>query len=347
MPISLPVRRFFHSTTSAEAPEGRFGAVQWILTRGMYRFQIFDLAQVPVKNRPNALRLQLAQWTPFSNTSYYVGRHGQNALVWGWDAEKINQAVLAQGLQPTRVRVLPESVLHSPILSGLCLTRCREGYEGQLWRSGHLVRSRWWPQLPNQEEWLLFQRDTGIEVGEQQSTVPLPRPSYMSAEPWVGETAASNDAAIQLERVAIALLLLVLLAPTLWYGFAMVKLQLQVEQLKAQQAQLQREAAPNTQARLQALDYRSRIESLLALDAYPGQLTLMAKIADVLPNNKSYLKSWDFQQGQLKITLASGSDISTTALINVFQQAGPFRDVKALPGPDPKVVTFEMAVEAR
>ena len=98
------------------------------------------------------------------------------------------------------------------------------------------------------------------------------------------------------------------------------------------------------QARGQALDHLMRINTLRALAKYPGQLALMAKVAGVLPQDKSYLKDWDFQAGQLKITIASTSDISTTFLIGVLQQAGPFRDVKALPGRDTKSVTFQMDI---
>ena len=45
-----------------------------------------------------------------------------------------------------------------------------------------------------------------------------------------------------------------------------------------------------------------------------------------------------------KMTITSQSDISATFLIGLLQQAGPFRDVKALPGRDPKSVTFQLDV---
>ncbi len=344
MSFHLPVRRFLQSTEKTETPQNRFGELQWVLTRPMYRFLTFDLAQVPPKNRPQALRLELAQWTPFANSDYYIGWHGQQALVWGWDADKVKQAIAAQGLKPQRVRVLPESVLHTPLEDGLCLSRCHEGYEGQLWRESQLERSRWWPQLPTQDEWLMFQRDAGILPGAQQSQPPAPRASLTNLQPWVSAAGSSSDKALQLERLIIALGILLMLLPTFWYGFGLLKVQHSVAQLHEQQAQLQLEAAPIAQARNQTLDHLARINALLALSPYPDQLTLMAKIAEVLPNDKSYLKDWDFQQGQLKITVTSTSDISATYLIGVLQQAGPFRDVKALPGRDPKSVTFQMEV---
>lgn len=344
MIFRLPVRRFLQGTEKTDKPQNRLGALQWVLMRPMYRFQTFDLTQVPAKNRAQALRLELAQWTPFVSTDYYVGWHGQQALVWGWDADKVKQAILSQGLKPQRVLILPESVLQTPIENGLTLSLCHEGYEGQLWRERHLERSRWWPQLPTQEEWLMFQRDAAIPPEEQQSLPPAPRMSPLNDQPWVKETGSVCSQEMQLERLVIALGILLLLTPTFWYGFSLYKMQRSAAQLHNQQTQLQREAKPVMQARSQALDSLARINALRSLAPYPEQLTLMAKIAEALPHDKSYIKDWDFQQGQLKIIINSPDDISTTLLIGALQQAGPFRDVKALPGHDPKSATFQMDV---
>lgn len=344
MLFRLPVRRFLQGTEKTETPQIRFGTLQWVLTRPLYRFQTFDLAQVPPKNRAQALRLELAQWTPFADSDYYVGWHGQQALVWCWDADKVKQAIAAQGLKQQRLRILPETVLQTPLQDGLCVTRCHEGYEGQLWRESQLDRSRWWPQLPTQDEWLMFQRDAGITPNEQQTQPPAPRVSALNERPWVNEAGSADDKEMQLERLVIALGILLLLLPTFWYGFALYKVQRSAAQLHGQQAQLQREAMPITQARSQALDHLARINALRAIAPYPEQLALMAKIAQALPQDKSYIHDWDFQSGQLKVTITSASDISTTFLIGVLQQAGPFRDVKALPGRDPKSITFQMDV---
>lgn len=344
MLFRLPVRRFLQGTEKTETPQNRFGALQWILSRPLYRFQAFDLAQVPAKNRAQALRLELAQWTPFTSSDYYVSWHGQQALVWCWDSDKVNRAIAAQGLKPQRARILPETTLQTPAEDGVVLSRCQEGFEGQLWRKSQLEHSRWWQQLPTQDEWLMFQRDTGIPPDQQQNQPPAARVSPLNPLPWLNETGSASGQGIQLERLIMALGVLLLLAPTFWYGFSSYKLQRSISQLHDQQAKLQREAEPVIQARRQALDYFSRISSLRALDPYPEQLALMAKIAEALPNDKSHLKDWDFQSGQLKITLTSSGDISTTSLIGVLQQTGLFRDVKALPGRDPKSVKFQMDV---
>lgn len=344
MLLRFPVRRFIQSTEKTEIPQNRFGTSQWVLARSLYRFKHFDLTQVPAKNRAQALRLELTQWTPFANSDYYVGWHGQHALVWGWDADKVQQAIAAQGLKPRRTRILPESALRPPFENGLCLSRCHEGYEGQLWRDSQLEHGRWWPQLPTPEEWLMFQRDAGIPPNEQQGQPPAPRVTPLNFQPWINVTGSAGDQEMQLERLVIALCIFLLLIPTFWHGFGVFKMQRGTAQLRTQQAKLQREADPIMQARSQALDHLARINALRAIAPYPDQLALMEKIAQVLPPDKSYIKDWNFQPGQLKITINSTNDISTSLLIGALQQAGPFRDVKALPGRDPKSITFQMEV---
>ncbi len=342
--MRFPVRRFLQGTKKTETPSNSLGVLQWVLSRPMYRFHVFDLAQVPSKNRSQALRLELNQWTPFTNSDYYVGWHDKQALVWCWDADKIKQAIKVQGLKPQRARILPESVLQTPIESGLALCRCHEGFEGQFWREAHLRNSRWWPQLPTQEEWLMFQRDAGISSDEQHVMPPEPCESPLNTKPWVNESGSADDRIIQLERLSMALGMLFLLAPTLWYGFGLYKVQRSSALLHAQQIQLRQKADPILEARSKALSLLERVNELRALSPYPEQLSLMAKIAQVLPRDKSYIKDWNFELGQLKITLASPVDISTTLLIGALQQVGQFKNVKALPGRDPKIVQFQMDV---
>jgi hypothetical protein len=347
MLFSFPVRRFIQGSQKTETPPKRLGKLQWVLARPLYRFQTFDLAQVPAKNRSQALRLELAQWTPFANSSYYIGWHAAQALVWAWDADKVTHALLAQGLKPQQVLALPESVLQPPVNAGLSITQCAEGYELQHWRANHLTHTRWLAQPPTPEEWLMFQRDAGTPPDAQQSQAPAPRAPLLQDRPWVIESGASAAPAAQTERLIFALASLLLLVPTLWFGFSLLKLQQSTSQLHEEQAALLPQATPIIAARGQALDHLARLQTLMALDAYPSQLTLMAKVADILPQDKSYLKGWDFQHGQLKITLTSSADISTTSLIGALQKAGPFSDVKAVPGRDPKTVTFDMTVVAQ
>ncbi len=347
MPFRLPLRRYVQTTGKSEVSPGRLGRLQWVLARPLYRFQTFDLAQVPAKSRSQALRLELAQWTPFMSSGYFVGWNGSQALVWCWNADQVHAVMAAQGLKPKRVQILPESLLQAPVDNGLCLTRCLEGFEGQLWRNGILGRSRWWPQAPTANDWLSFQRDAAVPPNEQQYQPPVAREAQTGARSWLRQSAAAENLAVLVERPLIALGLLCLIGPVCWFGFSLYKIQQQTDQLVERQARLQTSAAPVMKARSEALDSLARIKALQVLARYPGQLVLMARIAEALPNTGLTLKDWDFSGHQLKVTLTGPTDVPVTPIIDRFQRAGPFGNVQAVPGRDPRSVTFQMDVLPR
>lgn len=346
MPLRFPVRRYIQTLEKVQAPASRWGGLQWVLSRALYRFHVIDLSQVPARSRAQALQLGLIQWTPFARSAYYIAWQGEQAMVWAWDAERVAAAMAAQGLNAQRVLVLPETVLRRPLArDGLLLQQCIDGCEGQLWRQGLLAHSRWWPQAPSAEEWLMFQRDAALPPAQQQTVVPTPLASGLAEVPWLDNAGAPGSTALGTERLLLALTSLLLFAATCWYGATWYKLHNQVEVLALQKAQLQAQATPIAQARGQALDDLAKVQSLRALAPYPEQLQLMAKVAQSLPADKSFLKEWDFQWGQLKFTLSSAADIAATGLIARFQQDSPLREMKALPGRDQKNVTFQADVQ--
>lgn len=343
MQLHLPIRRFFQGTERIEPPANRLGITQWILARPLYRYRKFNISQVPRKNRSQALQLELGQWTPFSESSYHIGWYGDQALVWCWDRGRIEQAIRSQRLNPKHVQVLPETLLHSPIQNGVRLMHCSEGFEGQVWQQGALAHSRWWPHTPSAEDWLMFQRDASIAPETQQHQTPAAQSGPLNAHPWLTTTGDRADTN-QNERLAVAVGILLLMLPTLWYGINLYKIHQSNRQYQTALAQLKPQVEPIMLARSQALDYSVRIKSLRAITRYPEQLALMARVAEVLPDDKSYLKEWNFQPGKLKITLASPNEIASSALIGNLQRAGSFRDIKALPGQNPRMLTMQMDV---
>lgn len=343
MQLRLPIRRFFQGAEKIEPAANRLGVAQWVLARPLYRYRKFDISQVPKKNRPQALQLELGQWTPFAESSYYIGWRDDQALVWCWDRSKTEQAIRSQRLNPKRVQVLPETLLRSSMQDGVRLMHCVEGFEGQVWQQGALVHSRWWPHMPSAEDWLMFQRDASIAPETQQRQPPAAQSSPLGASPWLTTTGDRADAN-QNERLVVAASILLLMLPTLWYGINLYKTHQSKRHYQVVLAQLKQQVEPIMLARSQALDYLVRIRSLHAITQYPEQLALMSKVAEVLPNDKSYLKEWSFQSGKLKITLALPNEVASSTLVSNLQLAGYFRDVKALPSQNPRILTMQMDV---
>jgi len=72
------------------------------------------------------------------------------------------------------------------------------------------------------------------------------------------------------------------------------------------------------------------------------QLALLAEVAKQLPQDGAYLKEWDYQNGKLKMTVASPNKLSSSFLVKKLQDAGWFRNVQAAPSNDPTTLTLTM-----
>ena len=191
----------------------------------------------------------------------------------------------------------------------------------------------------------MFQRDAGVQPSEQAFEPPVPCPGTSGVRAWIAAHAATGDGAgSQNERMAVAAGIALLSLPTLWYGFAWYKSARADSEWRAELVRLRQQAEPLLQARREALDQMARANALRALAAQPDQLELMAKVAEALPRNESTLKEWNYQQGQLRITITSPNALSSSFLVNALQLAGPFRNVKAVSGHDGKSAVLQMEV---
>jgi hypothetical protein len=322
--------------------------VEWVLARPWYRFKRFDLKLVPRASRTAALNLQLQQWTPFTRSGYYLAWDENCALVFCWDAERVEQLTAGQGLKPARVRVLPETLLRPKHdAAGARLLVSLQGYEGQIWADGQLNFSRCWQHIPSSNEWLGFQRDAGCLPETQQQDVPMAQNLPLIDEPWAKESSGGGFSidSWRDEKLAYFALSLLLLPPTGWYASQLNQYRLSNDRLQAEYAALQQEAAPVADARGHALQALARVQQLQAIDPYPSQLELMAWIAEKLIREGDRLTEWNYQDGKLQITLTLAADIqSSSTMVDALQLSGLFDNVHTQPGRTAKSITFEMDV---
>ncbi len=313
------------------------------MSRPLYRFRRFDLKNVPKAQRPQALRLQIGQWSPYASPGQYVVWDRDYALVWAWDASRLNADLAAQKLKPGSVRVIPESLLHPPQPSGLRLSVCLDGVEGQLWQERRLAHSRWWPTSPTATEWLNFQRDAGV-VPEHGDTLPGAQTLSWLQQPWAktADLIRGESQMLRHEPWLIGGGILLLAGSTTWHGIELIKIRQAAEQAKIELDGAGEKARPVLEARRQALDALARVDTLRATDPYPAQLALLAEVAKQMPADSVYLKEWDYQNGKLKITAASSRNLSSSLVVKKIQDIGWFRNVQAAPATDPTTLTLTM-----
>lgn len=317
-----------------------------MLSRPLYRYVRFDLKSVPKHQRLQALALQVRQWSPFARTGWYQLWDQDVALVWGWDAERVEAAILANKLVPKSTSIVPETLLHQRQEQGAYLVSCMEGVEGQVWRNRSLIGSRWWPEPPGTDEWVNFQRDAGGPPESQVSKVPAVRHLNLEEAPW-SKSVAQEGAAVHGEKIEawlVPAIALCLFSATIWQGAQWIKLQSAIEDAGVELETLNQQTGPILKARGDALEALGRINLLQAIDPYPDQITLMAKVAEALPKEGPTLKEWEFQNGKMKIQIASPNKMLSSDYIKLFQSLGVFRNVQVASANDPYNLALSMDV---
>lgn len=317
-----------------------------MLARPLYRFAAFDLGKVPGPQRGKALQLQVQDWAPFRNAGLYVIWQGAQALVWAWRTEAVATAMAAEGVDRERIEALPETVLQPrPAVDGSRLVACLEGFEGQVWNGGVLLASRWWPTEPDATQWRVFERDAGLQPDDQGAAALAVQSVGLASEPWQRSQSLDQGAstASRRERWAVQGAAVALAAMTFWYGAQLVKLSRAKERIAIEQQELLRQAQPLLAARGEALEAMSRLRALHGITArYPEQVVLMAKVAEAMPRDGTFLKAWDFADNKLKVQISSAGAVQTSEWIRRFESLGPFRNVQIVPGNDPTTLTLGM-----
>ena len=341
--LQLPTRRYSQRRDGIAPASSRLGVAQWVLSRPLYRFGRFDFKLVAKAHRNQALRIQIRQWSPYPNTGQYVVWDQENALVWAWDADRLGADIAAQNLRSESTQIIPESLLHPPLLSGLRLVGCLDGFEGQLWQGNRPIHSRWWPAPPDDKQWLNFQRDGGINT-DQTAGVPLVQTLTWLRQPWAKTNDLSRIGGLLFSHEALVIRLVVILLTvfTIWFVIELTKTRQAIWKLSAELADAGQSAYPLVEARRKTLDALARIEALQSINPFPPQLALLAAVASNLPKDGSYVNEWDYQNGKLKITITLPNKLASSLVVKKLGDAGWFRNVQAGPSSDASTLTLTM-----
>lgn len=314
------------------------------------RYRCFDLGAIPGALRASALERELASWTPYSDTAYYIAWKGPRAQVWCWDAPAVRAILQQAAIKPGRIRILPETVLQSrPANPGLRLLALREGCEGQVWEGETLRHSRWWPHRPNEVEWANFQRDASMPPESRRVEVPAAEPAAECRAPSFKDQglAGARGGRQYLEQFGLLAVFLAFLVPSAWLGSQWIKLNQGLQVQKSALAEAEKRAAPLRQARAQAQADLGKIRELRDFDPYPSQIELMAAVSRLLPKPNLTVKDWRYQDGKLKLNLALAGAVPANEIITAMQADGSFKNVTAVTDADGKSMALQMEVAIR
>jgi hypothetical protein len=345
--FSLPRKRSFHFSDRVELAGGGIGTSQWVLSRALCRYNRFDLTRLPANKRKAALLLQLPQWSPYVDSNYAIVWQNGYACVWCWDNSRIDAEIQKQGRVSKSQHKIPETVLRAPLQTGLRLLKCMDGVEGQHWQDAQLVASRWWPQRPDQHEWLAFQRDCGIGPELQDATTSLQDLPFL-LQPWgkVVAPAGSTDDMPIAETAIYGVLFFALAMATLLLGLRHYQISHATELRAKELATLKSKAAPIFAARETALGALARLKSIDSIELYPSPLVLMEAIAEAIPKDSgAFVREWDMTGNHLKISISSpDTAITGTTYVQALQKTGHFAEIQIITDADPKLTSFSMTI---
>lgn len=318
-----------------------------MLSRGLCRYNHFDLSRLPAGKRKAALALQLPQWSPYPNGNYAIVWQNGCAGVWCWDSGRIDSEIQKHGKPLKSQQKIPETLLRAPAQTALRLLKCLDGVEGQYWQEAQLVASRWWPQRPDEKAWLAFQRDCGIP-SEQQETAGTLQDMPLLLKPWakIAALSGSTDDMPVAEISLYGVLLLALGLATVFLGLQHYQINRAIAERGNELAAIKSKATSVFAARETALSALARVKSIDVIEPYPHPLVLMEALAETLPKDGgAYVREWDMTENHLKISVSSpDANIAGANYVQAIEKTGRFADIQIITDVDPKLTSFSMRI---
>jgi hypothetical protein len=301
------------------------------VSRGLCRF--FRVALPSGASRASQLgsvELEIKRLSPFGETGSHIHLTDGFASVWLWDQHAAELAGAAAGLDVSKLRILPETAFRETASEGPRLVEGLDGFEGQYWSGGGLSASRWWPRLPDEPAWGLFARGASVSIDPAGLSTPPPIRSAWLARPWTRTHGLRSLAPARLDmKTAAAAIGLLFVAGYGYEGARYLHWRANAASLERQIDTRATAIEPILAARDQALANQSAIRALAGLSRFPSQLTLMARVAEILPRGSAQLDDWLYDGGQLELAVASNQPLNVIDLVRSFEGSGYFSDVVA------------------
>ncbi len=334
--------------TVTELP-GSDRRISWIAGRSFLRHNLFEVAEsLPDAKRKSALGLLVRKWSPFPATGFSAQWVGNKASVYAWDAAQIASALAAAGVDATRATIWPETFFRPAQADGPVLAAMSDGVEGQVWRRGLLVATRWWPEAPPARDWMLFLRGAGVDISQTSTAVPAPVQGELLTVPWTVATTPITDVWSLLQNnQAAAIAAAVIAAPFLY--FLTQAAVLSVATWRAESAIAGMSAANQSVRtdRSAALTNLDTAESYLTVDSMPSQFELLAAAADLIKGRRVNISDWTYDSGNLDLVLQAATPMEAAFYIESFERDEHFSNVTGSLANQEKELRLKMQVDRK
>ena len=264
-----------------------------------------------------AARLAAKARSPFKSPAIRIVWSGDRIGIWSWPS-----SILAP-LEGAEFEAIPESLLDEPS-EGEVLRRREGGYEGQVWRAGHLVASRWWDREPSEDQWARFVR----AVPGQASNAPATGSEDGTTDVQSALTRFSEAAARARPRDYAALAILLILVPFLYFAGQWVRASQQAETLERELETLADSTSEVVAARAAALGLRADLQTYASLMETPHPTSAMAVFAEAANGFDATLQSFTVQDGSIEIELSGQRDVPLADLVEELEASPVLSEVR-------------------
>lgn len=312
-----PTRRWIGAEAEAIQPGGWLGPVEVVVPRSVSEHRRLAFPQLAADQRAAALRLAASRALPSDGGRWVARWQDDVAQVWLVDPAALD------GVDPAATLVPESSLRPAPAAAdAVRLMATREGVEGQVWRDGRLLASRWWPSAPDAAAWGRFLRATSLPADD---VVPPPIETPPLADaPWGRADGRLRWSATQLERAFWRSLGIVVGLVLGWQLVATAAWAIAGRWQDAELDRVRRESMPLIEARETAEAAHARMAAYVELTRTPVDHALLVDLKRGLPDDARLL-SWYRDAGRLRVEVQSA-----TADPRVFVQA--FREHPLLAG---------------
>lgn len=245
-----------------------------------------------------------------------------SAAVWTWDEARIQQELTRAEREDLKdLPRVPEPLILAPEIasSATRLVACLDGVEGQVWRSGELVGSRWWRDKPNDREWSLFCASLNIEAG---FAPPVLTPDPL-ARPWrINEHRAQNAELIDKRVIFWGGALVAALALS---GAAFITgLELTHARLNAHVDALEAQAAPVREAHSRVMSAIAEHRKISEPIAGTDPLRLVSSAAEVVAASGVRAREVQLRNDRLVLVLAREHSAAVDGLLRQLEASPDF-----------------------
>jgi|GEM_PF-952006 len=316
-------QRYKQTRTDITEPKIKKGRCEWVISRSLCYYRLFDLTAIPVAQRAHVLTHRIKQWSVFSHYGQYIVWQKEKAQVWIWNQERCDTLQQDLMLSVKNVVYIPETLLKLKSENEFVIVKLSEGYEMQVWLNGYLSASHWLDHSPSNVEIASFQRKHKLNNSTSIEHIDT---SELLEKPWGKNKRGVQLGIVYAEKTVNYSIILILFSVLCWQITSIWKWKQATTDVLQQIDILSEETAQILDARNQVLKNLEIIEQLHTLVRFPTQLEIMLAAAKSLPTKSARFVEWDYQLDSLSITIQSIS-IDPILYVTAFQKAPFFENV--------------------